>query len=290
MIIVNLKGGLGNQMFQYALGRKLSLKNKDKLKLDTYGLERANEVGDIYRPFALDAYNIQKNIARTDEVRNLKYPFGLVLKGLRWFRFKILHQTHTGFEPGILNETGSIYIDGYWQSPKYFDDIRDILLKDYTLVTPVSNAVTTYTEMLSIENSVSVHIRRGDYVTNPRVLKEFGICSEEYYQKAISYIQANVVNPSFFVFSDDIQWVKENLELPNNTVYVSDDRLTATEELILMSTCAHNIIANSSFGWWGAWLNQNTEKIVVAPTPWFNKNNHLYKDLIPESWVTLPRN
>tara|TARA_A100001015_G_scaffold236830_1_gene269200 strand:- start:874 stop:1788 length:915 start_codon:yes stop_codon:yes gene_type:complete len=289
MIIVNLKGGIGNQMFQYALGRKLSIQNEEELKLDITGLEKANVVGDIYRPFALDAYAVQKSFADASEINKLKYPLGIVSRFLRWFTFKILRQTHVGFEPDILNETGSFYIDGFWQSPKYFDDIRDVLLKDCTLVTPVSDAVTKYTEMLSIENSVSIHIRRGDYVTNPRVLKEFGMCSEVYYQKATSYFQENLVNPSFFVFSDDIQWVQEHLELPDNTMYVSDQKLTAEEELILMSTCAHNIIANSSFSWWGAWLNQNPEKIVIAPTPWFNKNDHLYKDLIPQSWITLPR-
>lgn len=290
MIIVNLKGGLGNQMFQYALGRKLSIQNKSELKLDTSGLERANAVGDIYRPFSLDAYTIQKSIANEHEIKKLKYPFGIVSKGFRWINLRILKNTHTAFEPKILKKSGDIFLDGYWQSPRYFDDIRDILLKDYTLKTPVSNTIAEYIKMIAIEGSVSIHIRRGDYATNPRVLKEFGLCSEAYYQKAISYIQANVTNSSFFVFSDDIAWVKKNLELPDNTTYVSGPKLAAEEELILMSTCAHNIIANSSFSWWSAWLNQNPEKIVIAPTPWFNKKNHLYKDLIPNTWITLPQN
>tara|TARA_B100000745_G_scaffold273961_1_gene202680 strand:+ start:20373 stop:21290 length:918 start_codon:yes stop_codon:yes gene_type:complete len=290
MIIINIKGGLGNQMFQYALGRKLSLKTKQQLKLDITTLKRVDSGKDTHRSFTLDAYTIEKNIAADREINRLKYPFGIISKGIQWFRLKMLGQTHTGFERNILSKTGSMYLDGYWQSPKYFEDIRNVLLEDFQLTAPLSKTVVSYCAKIDHGTSVSVHIRRGDYVKNPRVLKEFGICSKTYYQKAVSYIQEHVTEPSFFIFSDDIAWVKENIPLPDNTKYVSNPALSAEEELILMSRCSHNIIANSTFSWWGAWLNQNREKIVIAPTPWFNKNNHLFKDLIPDSWIQLPRN
>tara|TARA_B100000745_G_scaffold76795_1_gene46488 strand:+ start:13529 stop:14446 length:918 start_codon:yes stop_codon:yes gene_type:complete len=290
MIIVNVKGGLGNQMFQYALGRKLSLKTKQELKLDITTLKRVDSGKDTHRSFTLDAYTIEKNIATHHEITLLRYPFGIISKGIRWFRLKILGQTHIGFEKNILSKTGSMYLDGYWQSPKYFEDIRDVLLKDFQLTAPTSKIMASYQSEIVKGTPVSVHIRRGDYVKNPRVLKEFGICSQAYYQKAVSYVQEHVTEPSFFIFSDDIAWVKENIPLPESTVYVSDPTLSAEEELILMSSCSHNIIANSTFSWWGAWLNQNQEKIVIAPTPWFNKNNHLFQDLIPDSWIQLPRN
>jgi len=288
MIIINLKGGIGNQMFQYAFGKKMALKNDDTLKLETAGLARANDVGDIYRPFSLDAFQIQKNIATPDEVRKLKYPYGIISKGLRWFNFKILKKRHTVFEQEALSWTGDLFLDGYWQSPLYFDDIRKPIVAEFQLRTPLSTSVMKYKTRMESTNSISVHIRRGDYVKNPQVLKEFGICEASYYQAAIDQINASTDNPTFFVFSDDIAWVKENLPLPATSVFVQDPDLRDVEELALMSMCKHNIIANSTFSWWGAYLNNNDEKIVIAPTPWFNESKS-DPHLIPETWTQLPK-
>lgn len=288
MIIVNLKGGIGNQMFQYALGRKLALKNNDMFKLETDGLARANDVGDIYRPFSLDAFQIEKNIATPEEVRALKYPYGIISKGLRWFNFKILKRTHTMFEPAALNQTGDIFLDGYWQSPLYFENIRDTLLAEFQLNTPRSAAVEKYKAEIDKRNSVSIHVRRGDYVKNPQVQKEFGICTANYYSAAVAHITEHVADPTFFVFSDDMAWVKEHLPLPTSAVFVRDPDLRDVEELALMSMCGHNIIANSTFSWWGAWLNANPNKVVVAPTPWFD-NDKYDPSLLPDSWIQLPK-
>ncbi len=288
MIIVNLKGGTGNQLFQYALARHLALKNNDTLKLDIDGLARANITGDIYRPFALKAFNIVKEVASPDEVQQLKYPYGIISKAWRWFRFKILRKTNIFFDAQVLAWTGNIYLDGYWQSPLYFEEIRNILLQELTLAEPLSQAATMYAKQIKDSNAVSLHVRRGDYINNPRVQKEFGLCTGAYYEKAIAHITTNVTNPTYFVFSDDIEWVKNNLLLGEQVVYVKDQDLTDTEELVLMSLCQHNIIANSSFSWWGAWLNQKNAKIVIAPTPWFNKQL-CDKNLIPNSWTQLPK-
>jgi len=289
MIITNLKGGLGNQMFQYALGKKMSLKNNDELKLDTTGLDMAEKVGDEYRPFELDAFNIQSSIASEQEIAKIRTPLGFVSKIVNKFRFKILRQMHIGWEPETLNKTGDMYLDGFWQSYKYFEDIREELLQDFSLKSPVSLNMQSWIDKVSEVNSVSLHVRKGDYASNPRVLKEFGTCSEDYYNTAISYLEENSQDPHFFIFSDDIDWVRRNLSLPGKVTFVSDKSLTTAEELILMSKCSHNIIANSSFSWWGAWLNSNAKKIVIAPTPWFNKKSHVYKDLIPAEWTTLQR-
>lgn len=288
MIIVNLKGGLGNQMFQYALGRKLSLRNNDELKLEIAGLDKANEVGDIYRPFSLGRFNIEKSIATPDEVRKLKYPYGILSKGLRWFNFKVLRKTHTLFEPEMLERTGDIFLDGYWQSPRYFDDIRDTLLTDFNLAEPLDNYATNIVTLMKNSNSVSIHIRRGDYIKNPQVLKEFGICTDTYYQKAIATIEEQQPNAHYFIFSDDIDWVKENLKLGAKATYVTDPDLTDTAELFMMSRCKHNIIANSTFSWWAGWLNNNPDKVVIAPTPWFN-TKQWDPDLLPPNWLTLPK-
>ncbi len=288
MIVVNLKGGTGNQMFQYALGRHLAEKTKAELKLDSDGLARANVTGDIYRPLAITAFKIQNTIATNDEVRRLKYPYGLLSKLWRGFRFRILKQTNITFKPAVLNWAGDLYLDGYWQSPRYFDDIRDILLEEFQLTAPLSPAAAAFSAQVKSTEAVSIHVRRGDYVKNPRVLKEFGICSPEYYKAAIAHIKSQVANPTFFVFSDDIAWVKENLPVGDRAVFVEGRGITDVEELTLMSQCQHNIIANSSFSWWGAWLNQHPHKIVVAPTPWFETQPY-DTDLIPPTWTQLPK-
>ncbi len=288
MIIINLKGGTGNQLFQYALGRHLAIKNNTTLKLDSDGLARANTTGDIYRPLAIDAFATEKIIATSDEVRRLKYPYGLLSKGWRWFCFKILRKTNITFSPSVLSWSGDRYLDGYWQSPLYFNEIREILLKEFSLAQPFSKNAAPFAQMIATTTAVSVHVRRGDYIKNPTVLKEFGVCSLSYYQTAIAHIQKNVTNPTFFVFSDDIAWVKENLPVGNNAVFIEGEGIRDVEELTLMRLCTHNIIANSSFSWWGAWLNDHAEKIVIAPTPWFE--SAVYDtQLIPDTWIQLPK-
>lgn len=288
MIIVNLKGGIGNQMFQYAFGRKLALQNNDVLKLETAGLAKANDVGDIYRPFSLDAFTIEKNIASSEDVARVKYPYGIISKGLRWVHARVLKKTNTLFNPRAFTLSGDVFLDGYWQSPKYFEDIRDTLLSEFRLQSPLSPAVTAFKDQIENSTSVSIHVRRGDYVKNPRVQKEFGICESSYYQSAIEHIKRTVEQPTFFVFSDDIAWVKENLPLPVSTVFVQDPTLRDVEELALMTMCTHNIIANSTFSWWGSWLNAHEDKIVIAPTPWF-ESQPFDAHLIPDTWIQLPK-
>lgn len=288
MIVINLKGGTGNQLFQYAPGRHLAIKNNDTLKLDINGLERANKVGDIYRPFQLSAFAVVQNIATPEEVRRLKYPYGIISKAWRWISFKLSKDKNTLFHPQILNRKGDIYLDGYWQSPLYFDEIRDTLLTEITLKEPFSAPAAAYATQISVTNSVSLHARRGDYVKNPRIHKEFGICSKGYYERAMREMEKLTPSPTYFVFSDDIDWVKENLPVGEKAVFVKDPAITDVEELLLMSMCKHNIIANSSFGWWGAWLNKNPQKVVAAPTPWFDGPPY-DQTLIPPTWIQLPK-
>ena len=287
MIIVNIKGGLGNQMFQYALGRTLSLKNKDVLKLDISGLDHAKDVGDTHRPFVLDVFTIQNDIANEHEIRKIKYPYGIISKIGRSIDFKILRHTHVLFEEEILKKTGDLYLDGYWQSPRYFENNRDVLLKDFTLK-EMPRTMETIKNQMSECPSVSLHVRRGDYVTNPRVGREFGMCSIDYYREAIAYMQKHIDAPHFFVFSDDMAWAKQNLPLEEEHTFVEDSALRTVDDLVLMSACKHNIIANSTFSWWGAWLNTNPNKIVIAPKPWFD-NSPYDSSLLPHSWIHIQK-
>jgi len=289
MIIVALRGGLGNQLFQYALGRKLAVKNNDTLKLDTTGLLKANEVGDIYRPFALDAFNIKATVASTEESARFKNPYGLLSKLMRRFRFKVLRQQYVGWIPSILKKRGDIYLDGYWQSPKYFEDIRSTIVEDFTLKNGLSSVAQSIADQMKNSNSVSLHVRRGDYVSNKSVAASYGPCTPAYYEAAIATITEKVPNPTWFIFSDDTAWVKESLSFTGEVVYVSDQKLTDQEEILLMASCKHNVIANSTFSWWGAWLNQNPEKIVIVPDPWFDTRPQDHAHLIPDSWIRVPK-
>lgn len=287
MIIINLKGGLGNQMFQYAFGRALSLKNNDTLKFDVGGLERANAVGDIYRPLGLTYFKADVTPATPDEVRNLKYPFGILSKAMRFLRAKLFRQNNINWNPAQLEQKGDRYCDGYWQTEKYFSPIRETIIQDFMPRNPIGEQALAIAKQIEETNSVSIHIRHGDYLNNPHVLKEFGVCSIDYYKNAIESIMKKYPDAKFFAFSDDISWVRENFATYENFTYVSSPAISDSEEITLMSKCKHNIIANSSFSWWGAWLNQNPSKTVIAPSPWFENNSP--RDILPESWTTLPK-
>ena len=311
MIITNLKGGLGNQIFQYATGRALLLrqndmtKNKvsskrnnnakinisetntitDNLKLDITGYSSSNGI-DTLRHYALSVFNIKADIATVDEIKKIKYPFGIISKGWRYFRVKFLRQFNIKFVKRIYNCKGSIYLDGFFHSEKYFLDYENEIRKDLTLVNPMGLKSKEVSDKIkNINNSVSLHVRRGDYVTEKTTNKHHGTCSPEYYSKALDYIVSKIGNDiNIFVFSDDIEWVKVNMPLKYNCTYVSSPEIRDYEELVLMSKCKNNIIANSSFSWWGAWLNQNRDKIVVTPSRWVMDGQSNYKDMIPETW------
>lgn len=288
MIIINLKGGLGNQMFQYAFGRALAIKNNDDLKLDISSLNQAEKIGNIYRPFSLDLFNIHKDLATPSEIEAYKKPLSLLTKIKTRIQNTLWGDQSNLFKAEHLNQNGNLYLDGYFQSPLYFESIRVVLLNEFTLTSPLPKYGQEIIEQIKSSKSVSVHIRRGDYQSNPVVKKQFGLCSKDYYQTAINKIHIDLKDVKFFVFSDDISWVKANLNLPEDSVFVSSPELKDAEELTLMSTCQHNIIANSSFSWWAAWLNQNPDKLVIAPTPWFDTINY-DTHLIPKSWIMIPK-
>jgi len=294
MIIVNLKGGLGNQMFQYALGRKLSLFSHQEFKFDLTGYERNN-----FRSYGLGIFNVLENFASHEEVRKIKYPYGLLSKGWRGFKSKILRIYSTGWKPKTIEKiekklaTGKdIYLDGYWQSYKYFEDIKDVLIKDFSLKIKLEETHPELITKIASTNSVALSVRRTDYLW-PKNLKSIGICSANYYKKAIKIIEAKVSDPFFFVITDDLEWTKANIPINCSVIYVSEMRknntITYYQEMMLMSKCQHHIIANSSFSWWPAWLGKDLDKIVIAPDKWFTDNSLKINDIVPSTWIKLPR-
>ncbi|MBP6974854.1 MAG: alpha-1,2-fucosyltransferase [Candidatus Pacebacteria bacterium] len=313
MILTRLRGGLGNQMFQYALGRVISKVHNEELRLDTTGYATKVQ-GDTPRSYRLQFFNIQGDIATPEDVLRAKYPFGIVSKVLRAFSQKILRKNYIDYHPELLERksatSGTLYLDGFFQSEKYYtvgsNDFREMIQNDFQLkpehISPVMKIYMDQIQAMGnpasdFENSVSLHVRRGDYVTNPSANKTQGLCSIQYYTDAIAHIKQHISNPHFFVFSDDIEWVKKNIPINSPSsqneggvlspvTYISNPELQDYEELALMSLCKHNIIANSSFSWWGAWLNSNPDKIVIAPKQWTVSGTD-HPNIIPEKWLKL---
>jgi len=261
-MIVKILGGLGNQLFQYAYGRNMELSGK-KVVFDTSFFAGNKNNKDTARNFKLDKFNIATNA----EFSPKKHLISDI-----WIKIK----RRLGLSTDI-----------YFQSEKHFINISDNIRQEFILKKPLSDKAQEVLGDIAKNASVSLHIRRGDYVTNKNTNTFHGTCDLGYYEKAISWIKEKVDSPVFFVFSDDIAWAKDNFK-GSEFVLVSSPEIEDVEELILMSKCKHNIIANSSFSWWGAWLNSNLNKIIIAPKNWFNnekanKNN----DIIPDKWIKI---
>lgn len=280
MIIVKLKGGLGNQMFQYATGRRAAYVNGASLKLDISGYE--NQVGITPREYMLNVFNIKEDFANSIEILRLKKTFSIFSK-----RSYVIEK-YFHFDLSILKITDNSYLEGNWQSEKYFKDIENIIRKDFVFKKkPDEKNLSTIKKIMN-SNSVSIHIRRGDYVLDSKTNKTHGVCDLDYYNRAIGYVTSKIKSPHFFVFSDDLLWAKQNLILRHPCEYIIHNvGKKDYEDMRLMSECKHNIIANSSFSWWGAWLNNNDNKIIVAPRKWYNDQSLNIKDLISENWLRV---
>jgi hypothetical protein len=302
MIVVKLIGGLGNQLFQYALGRHLAEINSTLLKLDLSGFEEYK-----LQRYGLHCYNIWQHIASIEELKAFKQENNTRLSRLKtkigkrfnlslyptskfYQNVTVLKEKCYSFDPLVLEHNGNIYLDGYWQSEKYFLEIRDILLKEFTIKHLQDLGNNELSKLIQTKESISIHIRRGDYVNNPITNMVHGLCPLDYYQNAVELITKTIPNCHFYIFSDDPSWAIENLKLDYPTTIVNhNNSSTNYEDLRLMSLCSHNIIANSSFSWWGAWLNTNSDKIVIAPKKWYNDNllNAQTVDLIPDKWIRI---
>ena len=286
LIIINFDGRMGNQMFQWAFARAYQAKNGimpifddslETLKLQPFNLLKTLKV--VPKPF------FNKFLRKTIPLRKLRNK----LTEIKYTLPTTQEANFCTFEEKLLSIQAPAYIRGFFQTEKYFSNIRQELLEDFRLIKPLNKKNKEILEQINNTNSISVHFRRGDYL-KARVANIFGACSEEYYQKGIDEIASKLdKKPTIFVFSDDINWVKENITFKYDTVYVdANSGKQGFFDLELMKNCKHNIIANSSFSWWGAWLNENPDKIVIAPTPWLdNKDNN---DLIPEDWIKIEKN
>lgn len=298
MIIVQLTGGLGNQMFQYAAGRSLALAKGVALKLDISALASPGPGEQTRRDYSLGCFALPAGMASRAEVEALLHPLGRGLAGRLLARVerlrprharRLYHFEHPGlFDPNFFRAGRNVYLAGYWQSEKYFNRYEEILRGDFQVKRALAGENARLAELARGMESVSLHVRRQDYVTNAQHSRTHGTCPTAYYDAAMALVRQRVASPVYFVFSDDMAWCRANLRFAGPAHFVEHnpgDR--AYEDLRLMSLCKHHIVANSSFSWWGAWLNPNREKIVIAPWKWFRDYTRASRDLVPEGWERI---
>ncbi len=296
MIVVNVIGGLGNQMFQYAFAYSVSQKLKQPFRLDVTDFEtywHPQNSSSCWHPYQLNIFQIKNELPPHTIKLKEKNLLNKAIMKLKTIKRKFLtegyyQEPHYHFDENVFNIQKDAYFVGYWQSECYFEGYRDELLKQFMLKVLIHVKTQEYKKAILSRNAVSLHIRRGDYVSDANTNNFHGICSLEYYQKAVKYMNQISTEVCFYIFSDDLDWAKDNLNFVDNKIFVElDENVPDYEEMYLMSCCKHNIIANSSFSWWGAWLNQNIDKKVIAPKQWFPDSSIDTKDLIPKTWIRL---
>jgi hypothetical protein len=286
-------GGLGNQLFQYAAARAVAFRIGYPLKYDlTYMIK------DPRRSCKLNHFEVHAEEATPREV-SIYFPdrgenSGLYrsLRKLKnrfspWFRLDILKEPSLAFHEEVLKVDTPRYLAGYWQSEKYFSDMGEMIRNELQVTTPPSEQnLNDLDEIRSNRESVSIHIRRGDYFSDEKNRSLYSQLKPGYYNQAMNLMKKSMSEPRFFFFSDDMEWVKNHF--PKDESYRFMDGNCADEDyedLRLMSACRHHIIANSTFGWWGAWLSGHRDKRVIAPKRWFNDERE--HDIIPETWITI---
>jgi len=297
MIISRLIGGLGNQMFQYAAACRLASRHRTNQKLDLTFFKNIQQ-GTTTRRFELDKLNISAKIASKREIAEMKGEIKskfhcsslLHLKKLQKQAISpmVFTEQFTYFNEEVLSLSDNVYLDGYWQSEKYFTDIENIIRMEFTVKRkPDSINMQKSQEIIKV-NSVSLHIRRGDYVTDLETNQHHGTCSLAYYENAVNILADLTKDPHFFVFSDDPVWAKTNFKTDYPVTFIDHNSADKCyEDMRLMCLCRHHIIANSSFSWWGAWLSNNPDKIVIAPSRWFVDPERSTVDLLPHTWIKI---
>lgn len=260
MMVINLKGGLGNQLFQYAFVRSLSL----DLDADIF-FDLAHYDSEYAKSLKHDKYTLH-HFRIPEDYQKFSHEYDLPAPSVNYNELSFNEITGFPSQRNFNELKLPARFDGYWQSEKYFMHHKEIIRDDLQFKAPLKGKNKEVAQEISDHNSVAVHIRRGDYLDYTK----FGTCSREYYKKSVKFIENHVEDPKFFIFSDDPEWVKENINIDHPHHYVTHNDVTqGHEDMRLMSLCQHFIIANSSFSWWGAWLSNNTDKIVTIPRPWF---------------------
>lgn len=281
-------------MFQYAAAKALSLQLNQTIKQDLRGLYAGE---DIRKTFELDVFGIEAQQASRSEYFKFQRKTLFGSKAAYSLYLKLNpHVTIKDYDFIFLESFFAMakknsYVRGLFQSEKYFKHIRPTILDTFSFKEPLDEMNQSYADLIGSSEAVSIHIRRGEFANDQKYSKLIGSCDLAYYKRAIVSVVEQTKqreNIHFFVFSDDLPWAEENLSLEFPATFVEGNSgKDSYRDMQLMSLCKHNIIANSTFSWWGAWLNNNPAKTVVAPKKWFAGWEYNTKDLIPESWLKV---
>jgi hypothetical protein len=305
-VVTCLFGGLGNQMFQYAAGRSLAMRTGARLVLDATGFT----LPQARRAYALEGYALAAEI-RGDGYRYpptqsaVRFPapklYRWIDRAARLVRarnipigraagenaFSVFTERSFDFDPRFQNCGPQTYLVGYWQSERYFADIAHLIRRELTYRLEPDAPNAAWSARIRAANAICVHVRRADYLL-PAHFRHHGLCSPDYYRRAMRLMRERVGHAQFFVFSDDWQWCREHLADADTVVVDANRPEAGQDELRLMAACRHHVIANSSLSWWAAWLAASAGQVVVAPVPWFTHRPET-PDLFPAGWLTLPR-
>lgn len=287
MIAFQARGGLGNQLFQYAAARRLALRHQCCLVVDHHWFDHPCR-GETRRSLELTRYRVAMRLATRFEL--LRWT---PIRS-RWSRYltpllsmNLVRERGYSVNSNVLFAKPNSYLSGFWQSEAYFADIREQLLSELTPIVPPGTKDLALMEHMTHGEPISIHVRRGDYVSVASASAYHGVCTLDYYRRALLYVSERVNAPNLFVFSDEPAWAKANLRSPLPTHYVDHNPIeNAFQDLRLMSLCRHHILANSSFSWWGAWLSRTQDGLVIAPTRWYAANRPT-PDLIPSRWIRM---
>jgi hypothetical protein len=292
MFIVKIHYGLGNQLFQYAFGRSLSLNRGIPFSLDLHFYKGHEQDSQHPRVYQLDKFCIQANTASEDVVRSLVQPstFDRSLIQIEnifrpYYKRRIVYERSLNFDEHMWQVKDNVYLAGYWQDLRYFEKYESVIRSDLKFMTEPKGLNKELLKTISTVESVAIHVRRGDYITDSFHTEYVGVAEMPYYRNATKFLKGKINEARYFVFTDDPEWVKLNFD-PGVPYQLIDhnDQVNAFEDLRLMSACKHQVISNSSFGWWGAWLNSNDQKIVVAPNVWRKNGPEMYK---PVNWIVM---
>lgn len=276
MIVTELIGGLGNQMFQYAAGAALAKRSGVSVRVDTTSFEHYT-----LRRYALEDFACAAEVADPTE------RLDVALHG------QLLEERSALYEPRLEHPYPKAYLRGYWQCERYFQSIRRRLLSEFHPRDPLAGLDADIAAEMADSASVALHIRRGDYVANPHTNAFHGVLPVDYYRDALAFIHENQPAPEqakrrYFIFSDDPDWCEEAYAFLEPKVLVRHNPPErGFMDLYLMAQAKHHVIANSSFSWWAAWLCRNPGQIVVAPRQWFAASHAQCQDIVPERWVRL---
>ncbi|MEE8341078.1 MAG: alpha-1,2-fucosyltransferase [Candidatus Neomarinimicrobiota bacterium] len=299
MLIIRITGGIGNQLFQYAFVRSLSLKLNQKFKLDLswyrdyHKFEKTNDSNAAtQREYLLDKFKIKENLLSPAYLSisyrlNNSSIFKKMLKYQPFNYFSYSTINELDFDINKINSFNNVYLSGFWQKTNLFEEISDLIIEEFALKNNLSEKNKILLEKISSTNSIAVHIRRGDLLDRPVAVADQPSSSHNYYYNAINIISEKIKDPELFIFSDDIIGIKDNYQFDIPTTYI-DNNGPDYEHFNLMSGCKHQIIANSTFSWWAAWLNKNEKKIVISPKWWYRdpvKNKNIIR--IPQNWIVL---